>query len=403
MVYQGLTAIIVLGLLVFVHELGHFLLAKWHKVGVLEFALGFGPVLVNKKWGDTTYSIRAIPLGGFVRMVGEHPSLLHDETEAAELMKEMTPEEQRLHSNKDCWFLNKPYWPKFSIVFAGPLFNIIFAVFLAVFSVYHFGKPVPQDRPVIGDLLKGFPAEKAGLRPLDRIMEVNGEVLTDWRDLVRLVSQSEGKEMRLVIERPVFGDGQPGFVDNVAVRRLSEASSFERITVTMSASYQTNDLDTLMGDQKEKRRPRIGAGAYTERADATLLEALYIGTYHVWKITELNILGMYHMIVGNISAKNIGGPILIVQEAASSAKRGFDSILDFMILLSMSLAILNLLPIPVLDGGHIMFFTIEALCGGPVRLRIQQVATQVGMAILLALMLFAFSNDLLRLLGVYPS
>ena len=409
LIYQIFIAVVVFGLLVFVHELGHFLVAKFFKIGVLEFAIGFGKRLCSFKYGDTTYSIRAIPLGGFVRMVGEHPLLLNEEEQSKsdreEIYAQMSEEERRLHENKACWFLKQAYLPKVAVVFAGPLFNIIFAIFLAVTSVLYYGKPVLFDKPVIGDLLKGFPAEKAGLKPLDKIVNIDGTTPNSWDDLVKLIMASQGREMTITVERPQFEDGNPGYVDNVAVRTLKEASSFETLNFTFSGSYETNELDTLLAtaDKPIIKRPRIGAGAYTERTSATLSEAFEIGIYHVKTITELNIKGMFRMFTGDISPKNIGGPILIAKEAASSARKGMDSVIDFMILLSMSLAILNLLPVPVLDGGHITIFTIEKILGGPIKLRAQEVATQIGMALLLALMLFAFSNDLLRLFGVYKS
>ncbi len=392
-----LYGILALGILVFVHELGHFLLAKWNKVGVLEFAVGFGKKIIKKRIGETTYSIGLIPLGGYVRMVGDDPRMLESDFNANKVSQEkgatdllegrsaeepISAEEQALLNDPSKWFLNKGYWAKTSIVLAGPLFNILFAIFLSFSLHLIYGRPDPLsigEKPIIGEVVPGFPADKAGLRSLDYVHSIDGVELKTWSDLSGIIARSGGKMLTLQVER-VGPDG----------------ALLPRFELKVAGTFDTGDLTALDDTPPESRRVMVGISPHFKRLPIGTWEALKIAPQHVWYISKMTVKGLYAMVSGKVSSKSIAGPVYIFGEAARTAEQGMDSLITFMILLSVSLAIFNLLPIPVLDGGHLLFFTIAALKGGPVNIKAQQYATQVGMALLLALMVFAVSNDFLR-------
>lgn len=379
-----LVSVLVLGVLIFVHELGHFLIAKLFKVGVLEFSIGFGKKLLRFKRGETTYSIGAIPLGGYVRMVGDDYRSLRDEVAAAaegetpeehEANELLDPSTQALLQDRSRWFLLKPLHAKAAIVLAGPAFNIIFALLLAVFSVATFGRVTAVDEPIIGEAIPDFPAHKAGLQRNDRVLAVNGQVVESWREMAKLISNSQDGKVSLTVERATADGG-----------------ALEQSTIEVQGTTQ-DLLPTL--EEPQVKQFRIGIVPSTHREPVGLVEALKLGTAQVYFISYTTVRGLYGMVVGAISPSSIRGPIFIFGEAARSADRGSDYLIDFMVFLSVSLAVLNLLPIPVLDGGHLLFFLIEAVRRRPLSLRVQEYATQVGMVVLLLLMVFALGNDIL--------
>ncbi|MFM1847006.1 MAG: hypothetical protein RL417_480 [Pseudomonadota bacterium] len=387
-----LISILVLGVLIFVHELGHFLLAKWNGVGVVEFAIGFGKPLWQRRYGETVYSIRLIPLGGYVRMVGDDPRALagvadgSSSEEGARAESALTGSEisvdPALLADRSRWFLSKGYWPKFSIVFAGPAFNLIFAVGAAIASFALFGRDVPLEGPAIGAVVPAYPAEKAGLKPGDIVRSIDGVPVSTLVELAERVAGSGGREMAFVVER---GGEESGAKEEVQLR----------ITGTSDAA----ELAMLDSDpQPATPRYKIGIVPGTKREPVEFFTAIKAGFIHVAYLSELTLKGLWGMVQGAISPRHIGGPIFIFKEAAQSAQRGAPDLIGFMVFLSVSLAILNLLPIPILDGGHLVFFTIEALKGSPVSLRFQERANQIGMALLLLLMVFAMGNDILKLL-----
>lgn len=388
-----IVALIVLGILIFVHELGHFLVAKWNNVGVLEFALGFGKRIFSKKIGGTVYSLRIIPLGGFVKMTGDDPHDVYGEHDAAGHNTDHTPhlesdlsefdqESLSLLKDKSKWFLSKGFFAKFSIVFAGPLFNLLFALFAAIGSFYFFGKVVPTELSVIGDVVPGYPAEKAGVLSLDKIISIDGKSVSSWKEMAETIGGSRGKELLLHIKRSLKEDGK---------------EIEKEVDIKIAAAPESSEIAVVQGTEPRESY-KIGIMPDTHREPVSLGEAALYGTLHVAGIAEMTARGLWGMIRGAISPKNIAGPIFIFQEAGRNAKKGIDRLLDFMVFLSVSLAILNLLPVPVLDGGHILFFIIEAIKGSPLSLRAHRVAQSIGMAMLLLLMIFAMGNDVLRLL-----
>lgn len=376
-----LVALIVLGVLIFVHELGHFLLAKWNGIGVVEFSIGFGRKIFSRRVGETQYSIGLIPLGGYVRMLGDDPRDLTAAPGAETSLDgtELTAEERAFRMDKSRWFLAKGYWPKFSVVLAGPAFNILFAILASCSSFYAYGRLKTLDVPVIGDVLPGYPAEKAGLKAKDRVLTIDGKEVQSWKEMADIISASQGQQMTLKIKRPI-----------------KDSEEFESVDIQLSGTNDTADLAVVEGNLGKKPF-KVGIVPDAERAEVGFVDALSYGSMHVLFLCRVTVDGLLGMVQGLISPKHISGPIFIFKEAARSANRGFEHVLEFMVFLSVSLAILNLLPIPILDGGHLVFFTIEALRGAPLSLRVQELANQVGMLILFALMIFAFGNDLLKL------
>jgi regulator of sigma E protease len=348
-----IATIIVLGVLIFAHELGHFLAAKWSRVGVLTFSLGFGPKIFGKKIGETQYQVSLIPLGGYVKMIGEEPG----EKIAPELIAKS--------------FSHQPVRRRLGIVFAGPFFNFLFAVvaFAVAFTV-----GLPTLMPEVGEVKPDFPAFQAGLQTGDRILEVNGAPVKRWEDLAKAIHESVDQPLKLKVER-----GKEAF----------------QLSVTPQVSTQKN----LFGD--DVRVGLIGispsGNTFIERADP--FTAVYRAVVQSLRVTELTVMSIYKIVEGKVSAKTIGGPILIAQLAGQQAKAGALSLIIFMAVISINLVILNILPIPVLDGWHLLMFLIEGAIGKPVSLKLRERAQQIGIFLIILLMLLVFYNDISRILG----
>ncbi|MGM0454407.1 MAG: RIP metalloprotease RseP [Thermodesulfobacteriota bacterium] len=346
--------IIVLGVLIFFHELGHFIVAKAFGVGVEKFSLGFGPKIVSKKVGRTEYCISALPLGGFVKMVGEQPD------------SEFDPEDAPYAFNQ------KPAWKRILIVAAGPFFNFFLAVviFFGVFGIV--GLMVLQ--PVIGEVKPESPAEEAGLKKGDRIVSVAGKPVDSWSDMAEHIGGGSGEAMTFTIER-----GEKTLERTIAPARDS--------------------VENMFGEAEKRYVIGITASGKTRSVRLNPIEALGESLYRTGLIVKLTIVSIVKMIQGAISADNLGGPIMIAQMAGEQVRHGAVNLLSFIALVSVNLGILNLLPVPVLDGGHIVFFSIEAATGRPVSLKTREVAQQIGLFLLLMLMVFVFYNDIMRIVS----
>lgn len=348
--------ILVLGLLIFVHELGHFLFAKLFGVRVLKFSLGFGPRVAGKKIGETEYVISAFPLGGFVKMFGENP----DE-------KEMTTEDKAVS------FAHKTVSQRFAIVLAGPLFNLLFSVFL-FFMVFAFvGVPTSIDSTTIGKITAASPAEQGGLLQGDVILQIDDKETVGWVDVLEAVKSSEGTEISIVVGRGT-----------------------EELTFHVTPAIDS--VKNVFGEEVEQRF-MIGI---MKNDDFTydsvgFTGALKNAVLQTWMYIELTVMGFVKIFQRIVPASELGGPILIAQIAGEQMRAGWVNLIYFMGLLSVNLGILNLLPIPVLDGGHLVFLTIEGLRRKPVAERAQIVAQQVGIGLLGTLMIFVFYNDLARI------
>jgi regulator of sigma E protease len=348
--------ILVLGLLVFVHEFGHFIFAKLFGVRVLKFSLGFGPKVVGKVIGETEYVISAFPLGGFVKMFGENPD------------EQQVPGEDRKVS-----FAHKPVWQRFMIVFAGPLFNLLFSVVL-FFMVFTFvGIPTPVDTTQVGKVNENSPAAVAGMRPGDVILQIENKETTGWLDVLEEVKNSQGKPVSVVIQR---GGEQ----------------------LTLQIIPEIDAVKTIFGEKIEDRY-MIGIMKANELTyeESNIFGAFKNACLQTWMYISLTATGFVKIVQQVVPASELGGPILIAKIAGEQMKAGWLDLIYFMSLLSVNLGLLNLLPIPVLDGGHLLFLTIEGVRRKPMNERAQIVAQQVGIGLLGTLMVFVFYNDIVRL------
>ena len=356
-------AILVLGLLIFVHELGHFLAAKRLGVGVLKFSLGFGPVIFSRRVGETEYCLSAIPLGGFVKMVGEaeDPITSSDgEEEVVAEAPEFDPEES---------FATNPAWAQAIIVGAGPAFNLLFAWLL--YSIL-FATGIPVLTAAIGDVKEDMPAARAGLAPGDEIVAIDGRPIDRWAQLSDGIKDGGGSPIELTFVR----EGRESTVE-LMPEEIEGTSIFGEPVPTWV----------------------IGVGpsgaVFTERSNPIV--ALGQGFMRTVEFVELTILSIVKLFQRVVPASSLGGPIMIMKIAGDQADEGLRAVLAFMAILSINLGILNLLPIPILDGGHLMFLAIEKVIGHPLTMRTRELAMQVGMFLLISLMGFALFNDIHRL------
>jgi len=349
------STVIVLGILIFVHELGHFLLSKKMGVKVLKFSLGFGPKLIGKKVGDTEYQIAVFPLGGFVKPLGEDPN---EEVKAEEYPRS---------------FWAQRVWKRALIIAAGPFFNFFLAAVL--FSSVNLIAGIPSLPPVppqVEEVSPGYPAETAGLKKGDLILSINGRDISTWEELQTIVTNSQGKDLSLKVKR----DGE-----------------ILEISITPKPSTDKN----LFGE--ETRTFKIGVGHAPVNAvykKVGPFVALGNGFVQTWQVIELTVTGIVKLIQRVIPAKEIGSPIMIAKLAGEQARRGLLSLAIFTAIISINLGVINLFPIPILDGGHLFFLVLEAVLRKPVSLRKMEIAQQIGLIFIILLMLFAIRNDLVR-------
>jgi regulator of sigma E protease len=350
--HSAVAFIIVIGVLVFIHELGHFLAARFFKVGVDVFSLGFGPKIFKKKRGRTEYCISAIPLGGYVKMVGEEPG------------KALEP------ADKAVSFSHKPLYQKSLIVAAGPAFNFFLAIF--IFYVLYQFSGIYLARPIVGEVLDNTPAQHAGLMPGDIIETIDGKEIHSFEDISRIISSSNGQPLNMLVIR----DGR-----------------------TTQVSLVPEPQETQNVFQETVERYVIGIRGTGEVFHQPLnpFQALGRSISDTAGLVKLTIVSVGKMISGSLSADNLGGPIMIAQMAGEQAKAGVVNFAWFIALLSVNLGIINLFPIPVLDGGHLVFFGIEAVTGKSVSEKLREKMIQFGAAILVALMVFVFYNDIIRI------
>ena len=344
--------IVVLGSLIVVHEFGHFLVAKWAGVGVLKFSVGFGPTLFGRTVNGTEYVLSAIPLGGFVKMVGEDP----DATEPVD------PAVSFSHQN---------VWKRIAIVVAGPVFNLLFAFLIFTVVLAAYGKRVPVDEARIGGVTADMPAARAGLKPNDLVVAADGQPVT-WEQLSTAIRGSKGQPVTLDVQR----EGETLHLVVTPEARPDKSIFGEEIGTTY-----------LIGIERGFAIESVGP-----------IEAIGDGAAQtVWWCHTL-IMSVVKIVQGRIPAQEIGGPLMIAQAAGQQAQVGLESLLLFIAVISINLGVLNLLPIPILDGGHLLFFVLEIVMRRPLDMRHREIAQQVGLVILISLMAFAFYNDILRVI-----
>ena len=346
-----ISVVILLGVLIFVHELGHFLMAKRAGVGVMKFSLGFGPRVIGKKIGETEYLLSLIPLGGYVKLLGESPG---EELSAEEMKKS---------------FMQQPVLKRIGIVAAGPSFNLLLAI--AIFTMVNMiGLPVLTAE--IGNLQPDSPALGAGMKSGDKVVDIDGRAVTKWDELSEAISQSNGKSLLITVHR----DDRP-----------------VSLTVIPTLMKTTNPF----GETVEAYKIGISPLPRTVIERQNPLSAFARGLRQTWMISKLTVISIVKMLQGVVSPKTMGGPILIAQIAGAQVREGIIPFILFMAMLSINLAILNLLPVPVLDGGHLLFYLIEMATGREVNLRWREKAQQIGFVLLILLMVFVFMMDIDRL------
>lgn len=350
------STIFVLGILVFVHELGHFLAAKLFRIRVERFSMGYHPRLFGKQIGETDYCISAIPFGGYVKISG---------------MVDESLDEDQLKAPPQPWeFRSKPWWQRMTVIFAGPLMNLVLALVIFVAATYYYGVG-ELHAPIIDEVLEGKPAAEAGLLPGDRILTIEGQDVATWEVMVGLIRNAPNQPLNVTWSR--------------------SDSVFSAIVTPVPESV----FDTKTGEMIEVGQ--IGISGLVEFRKTGVFEGIALGADRLYGLTRLVFISLGRLITGEESMKNLSGPVLIAKMAGESARSGWGTLLGFMAFLSLNLGIINLLPIPVLDGGHLLFLTIEGIIRRELPLKAKLVIQQVGMFLLIALMVFVVYNDIVKI------
>ncbi|MBI4372561.1 MAG: RIP metalloprotease RseP [Candidatus Omnitrophica bacterium] len=345
--------VLILGILIFIHELGHFLACRLARVGVEKFSIGFGPELVSWKGKETRYVISLIPFGGFVKPKGE----TYDEIK--ERGEEPDPHD----------FVAASKTMRFLILVAGVAMNYLFAYLLFV-SVMLAGRPVLA--PKIGGFIEGYPAQVSGLQVGDQVTHLNGTSISNWQDLTIQILEGGGETLHFSVMRK----GEPKTI-RVVPQVESGHDIFGKLTQVPRIGIKPTDEFTV------------------ERF--TLTEALRKSAQFEWRLTALTYEALWHLVTGKLSLKTISGPIGIISMAGNAAQMGVVALLQFTAILSVSLAVINLLPIPALDGGHLFFLFLEVILRKPISIKFQERLTQVGFYFLMSLMLLVVYNDLVNI------
>ncbi len=357
-----LAVLLVLGGLIFFHELGHFSVARMLGIGVRTFSLGFGPKLVKWRRGKTDYCLSLIPLGGYVALAGEEDEAEEPDPKGKEIEGVLfAPEE--LYSGR-------PAWHRLLVVLAGPVANFVLA--LLIYCGLSWAQGQTYLLPEVGDVSAGTPAAAAGIQKGDRILSIDGKAIEDWNAVAEGVGAGNGKPVTIVISR--------GGVDTT-------------LTLTPEAKTRQN----LFGEEKPAWLIGIRASGATGHIPLGPVASIGAGFQQTWDMIAFTLESFVKLVQRVVPLDNVGGPILIAQMVGQQAEQGLSAVLLLSALISVNLGILNLLPIPILDGGHIVFFTLEMIMGRPVGMKAREWAAKVGMAFLLCLMLLATWNDLVRL------
>ena len=439
--------VVVLGVLIVVHELGHFIMARLAGVGVERFSVGFGPVLWRFRGKETEYCVSAIPMGGYVKMMGDDENPLEGGKGAI-----IDPRKA---------FNAKPLGARFLIVFAGPAMNFVLAVVIAALMFMLVGRPVAPAQ--VGRVVEGGPAAQAGLQTGDRIISIDGAAVPYWEDVARVVQAAGPRALKVVVKgasgertvdltptqtkrRDLFGDeqnvwelgaspyipatigdtvsgdpadqaglksgdtvtaleGQPVMSwDDLAEKIHQRAGQPTRLEVKRGSETLPITVTPKKGkipgpDGKEVEAGLVGIrpGGTTLMVRSNPLTATWEGVVWAGDVTAKTAIGLYKWASRQIPSNSIGGPIQIATMAGEQARQGISSLALFTAVISVNLFLLNLLPVPMLDGGHLLFFACEAVLGRPLSVRKREVAQQVGFALLMLLMVFAFYNDFKRI------
>ncbi len=360
---------IALSVVVFVHEFGHFFVARRCGVRCDAFSIGFGPEIFGRtdKHG-TRWKLSLIPLGGYVKMFGEGETMqVVEGGKTTEVPRELTPEERAVS------FKHKTLGQRAAIVFAGPAVNLLFAiiVFWLTFSIG--GRPTTD--PVIGGVVEGGAAAEAGIQPGDRIVTIDGKPVERFEDIQTMVLLANGAPMEIGISREGAGE--------------------QVISVTPRVREDKDE------DGKVTKRLMLGIQASREHMTVTRLDPISAAGAafgQVYDVIHTTKVAVGQMIMGERGTEDLGGPIRIAQISGQAAKTGVLGFILFMAILSINLGVVNLFPVPLLDGGHLMFYAIEAVRGRPLSEQVQEWGLRVGLALVLTLMLFVTWNDIVQLI-----
>ncbi len=345
--------IIVIGVLIFIHEFGHFIVAKYYGVRVEEFALGWGPKLFSRKKGETVYSLRAIPIGGFCNMTGE---FIPDD--------DMDEEERKVYEeakkNGNC-FHQKTLWQRFAIIFTGAFMNFLLAVFVFIFIFMVYGFPMEASQEtIIGDVNPMQPAAEAGLKPGDEITAINNIEVNDWQDMAGIIHDSDGQiEVDFIREN-------------------------EQKTVRVTPEFDEYTENYVIGIYPVLIPEKVG-----------VINSIKLGFIQTGQYIYMIIFGFIQMITGEVAAE-VGGPVMIASIVGDAARTGLDRLLQWMAVISINLGIINLLPFPALDGGRILFLGIELIKGKPVNPAKETLVHFIGFVLLILLMVFIVYQDIVR-------
>ena len=363
--------IIVLCVLIFVHELGHYAVAKLCNVRVEVFSIGFGKEIFG--WYDksgTRWKLSLIPLGGYVKMFGERSMPKND----ANLQNSQDLANQNLSEDEIKYsFAHKSLSQRSAIVAAGPAANFIFAIVAFAAMFYFAGKPTPPDfmKSGIGRVIAGSAAADAGFMAGDVIIQIDNVNIFTFTDLVKAVSTSRGRELAFNISRN-------GLLKNIVVSPRKE-------------KIQTND-------DKMIEIYRLGVGAPMMQFNKLSFgNSISAAISETWEMSILTLESLWDMIIGKIGTENMGGPIKIAQISSDVGSMGGLAILSLMAILSINLGLLNLFPIPMLDGGHLLFYAFEAILRRPLNARVQEIFLRIGLMLLLSLMVFVTINDIITI------
>ena len=361
----GLPFLAILTVLVFVHELGHYLIARRNGVRVEVFSIGFGPEIFG--WTDrakTRWKFSLIPLGGYVKMFGDADAA---STRPDGSIGELSDEE------KACAFPHKRLGQRAWIVAGGPLANFLFAIVMLAGLFTFVGQPFTPA--VVGEVMPDSAAEQAGFQPDDKILEINDSGIDSFEDLQRIVSLSPGEALDVLVER-----GGLAVELQVTPSVVVETDHFGNVNRIGRLGIQRSGVDLI------KRDP---------------FTALYWATEETWSLTMTTLKAVGQIISGSRSAKELGGPLRIAKLSGQVAETGIVSVIWFIAVLSINLGLINLFPIPMLDGGHLLFYAIEAVRGKPLGVRAQEYGLRIGLALVLGLMIFATWNDIVHHVKVF--
>jgi regulator of sigma E protease len=338
--------ILILGITIFIHELGHFIFAKRAGIYVYEFAIGMGPKLFSKKRknDETTYSIRLIPLGGFVQLAGEN---IDDDKDV--------PNDRKLQS--------KTWMQRFSTIVAGAMFNFLLAIILLFIIGLFYGSP--NTKPIINSLEKDYPAYNSGLSNGDKIIAINDKKVKTWDDVLVAIELKGNKTL--------------------AIKVIKENSNIKTYIVTPKKEVINNQVVHKIG---------IGVSNKKEYGIFTAVQYAVVKTASLFKTMYVVITSL---ITGSLSLNAVSGPVGIYNVVGEQAKAGFDSVLYLIAFLSINVGFINLIPFPAFDGGRILFLVIEKIIGRPVSSKVENYFHTIGFFLLMALMVYITCNDIIKL------